>query len=138
MEPLETTHVVSAIVVVAASLFLLGLGAVSILQPAQAKRFLRAFASSAGAHYTEQALRLLVGAAMVNYSPRMWQPDAFRVFGWILVVTALGLILTPWRWHHQFAVRTVPAALRRLKLIAVGSFLLGGLILYSVLRSLPA
>ena len=46
---------------------------------------------------------------------------------------AAGLLLVPWRWHHHFARRAVPQALRFLPLVGTTSILLGGLVLWSVL-----
>ena len=56
---------------------------------ANAERFLRAFASSARSHYTEQGLRLLVGAALVNSASAMRYPGLFTLFGWLIVRSAL-------------------------------------------------
>jgi hypothetical protein len=83
-------EIVSGIVVVGFCVFLIGLAAVIAINPSLAERFLRSFASSARAHYTEQGLRLVVGAAIVNFA----HPELFTVFGWLIVVTAMALLLT--------------------------------------------
>ncbi len=59
-------------------------------------------------------------------------PGPFRVFGWLIIVTASGLLLMPWQWHHQFGKWAVPLAIRHMKLYALGAFLLGASILYAV------
>ena len=124
----------SGILVVAFAFFLLGLAVLILVHPLLAERFLSLFASSARAHYTEQLLRLLAGAAMVIFSPSMWLSPVFHVFGWIIVATAIGLLLLPWRWHHRFAKWAIPLAIRHLRLFAAGAFTLAVFILCGVSR----
>lgn len=91
----------AAIVVVAFGFFLIGLTGVVFAKPALAERFFMSFESSARTHYMEQAFRLLIGASLVLLSPAMSQPAVFRLFGWAIVVTSVGLILIPWQWRHR-------------------------------------
>ena len=124
----------SGIVVVAVGVFLIGSAAVIAVKPVLAERFLKSFASSARAHYTEQAARLIAGTAIVVFASLMWYPDLFKGFGWLIIVTTVGLLLIPWQWHHQFAKWAIPLAIRYLKLYAFGALALGALILYGVSR----
>ena len=80
-------EVLSGVVVVAFGVFLTGLAVLIAIKSQLAERFLRSFASSARAHYAEQALRLIAGGAMVIFAPSMWYPDLFKLFGWLIVVT---------------------------------------------------
>jgi hypothetical protein len=121
-----------AVVVLAAS-YLIGLAAASFLSPKLAAKFLDSFASSAGAHMAEMVIRLLVGWALVVYSPQMLYSFAFTLFGWVLVVTTVLLLLIPWRWHHKFAQVAVRPLTRRVWLFGVLSLPLGGIILFAVL-----
>ena len=121
-------------VVLLSGLYFLALGSASLLRPAQASRYLLGFATSAGAHFAELAVRFLVGAALVIESPRMLFSAAFHLFGWLLLVTTAALLLVPWRWHRRFAQQAVPRALRFIPLIGVTSLLLGILILAARLR----
>ncbi len=125
-------NLAAAVVVVTFGLFLIGLTGVVFIRPAVAERFFRAFASSAKAHYTEQAFRLMIGASLVVLSQTMWQPTLFRVIGWAIVISSLALILTPWQWHHRFATHALPKLLRFMKLYAIGLLLFGVLLLYGV------
>ena len=134
MRSVEIVRSLSGIVVVGFCLFLTGLAVVSATKPALAERFLRSFASSARAHYTEQGLRLLVGVALVIFASSMWYPELFRLFGWLIVVTTAGLLLIPWRWHQKFATRVMPPVFGHLTLFALGAFALGGFILYAASR----
>ncbi len=124
----------SGIVVVAVGVCLIGFAGMIAIKPLLAERFLRSFASSARAHYTEQAARLIAGAAIVIFAPSMWYPYLFKVFGWLIIVTAVGLLLIPWQWHHQFGKWAIPLAIRHLKLYALGASALGALILDGVSR----
>ncbi len=126
----------SGIVVVAFGLCLIALAAMIVVKPLLTERFLKSFASSARAHYSEQTARLIAGAAIVIFSPWMWYPDLFKSFGWLIIITAAGLFLIPWKWHHRFSQWAVPLAIRHLRLYALGSFALGTFILYGASRAI--
>ena len=123
------TEMLASGVVVLTGLYLVGLGAVSLVTPAQASRFLLGFAGSATAHYAELLIRLLVGGAFLLHSSHMLFSAVFVLFGWALVTTTAVLAIVPWQWHHRFAQRSVPHALRHLKLVAIASLVLGGFVL---------
>ena len=125
---------VAAVVVVAFGVSLIAFAGVTFAKRAIAERFLSSFASSARSHYTEQVVRLLVGAALVLLSPTMWQPQIFRLFGWAVLISSAVLICVPWRWHHRLGerFRILPLLIRHLRLYAVGSSALGALLLYGV------
>ena len=55
--------------------------------------------------------------------------------GLVYGVTAAGLLLIPWQWHHKFGKWAIPLAIRHLKVYALGAFALGTLILYGVSRA---
>lgn len=117
--------------VLLAGLYFLGLAVVAFVAPERAARFLLGFAVTPFAHFMEMTLRLAVGAAFVIRAPLMLLPEAFELFGWILLVTTACLLAVPWRWHRRFAQRVVPRALRRLGTVAVFSLALGAFVLVS-------
>ena len=123
----------AGIVVLLTGLWLVGFAFYIVFRPEGAKRVLGGFASSARAHFLEQALRLVAGSGFVLFASELRFSDLMRGFGWILIVTTVGLIVTPWRWHQRFAQWAIPFAVRRIKLDALGSFLLGAFILYAML-----
>ncbi len=125
----------AGIVVVAFGLFLVGIAGPVFTRRAFAERFLMSFASSARAHYVEQAFRLLIGASLVVFSPAMWQPDLFRFIGWAIVISSVGLLLVPWRWHHRFGERIRPMFVRYMRFYALGAFVFGALLLYGVVSA---
>jgi hypothetical protein len=123
---------VAGAILVAFGLFLIGLTAVVFAEPAVAERFLMSFASSARAHYTEQVVRLLIGASLIIRSAAMWQPKVFWLVGCAIVLSSLVLILAPWQWHHRFGEKVRPILIRRMKLFAIGILAFGVLLLYGV------
>lgn len=119
-------------IVVVSGLYLFGLGALSLIRPARASRFLLGFATSARTHYFELLLRLLAGFAFVVEAPRLVFGAPLAVFGWLLVGTTACLFLVPWQWHQRFAEVAVPHAVRYLGLVAIVSLILGTCILAAV------
>jgi len=138
MQSLEIVRALSGVVVVGFGLFLIGLAAWIVTAPSRAEGFLKAFASSALTHYTEQGTRLIVGVAMITFAGSMRYPELFRLFGWLVIVSTAGLLLIPWQWHNKFAGLVMPPVFRRIGLFALGAFALGAFILYSVFRVVAA
>jgi len=124
---------IALIVVLLSGLYFVGLAIVSLVRPLRATSFLMSFANSASAHYFELSVRLAVGGAFILRSPQMPFSNAFTLFGWALVITTVCLFAVPWKWHHWFAQKTVPHALRYLNLFAVASLALGVFVLTSAI-----
>lgn len=119
----------AGLLVLLAGLYLAGLGAVALVAPARAGRFLGSFARSASAHYAELLLRLVAGGALVAYAPRMRFSAVFTPAGWVLVATTAALFAVPWQWHRRFAQWSVPRARNHVRLLGLASLLLGGFVL---------
>ena len=115
--------------VIAGALFLVGLAVLIFASPRQADAFLRLFASSARAHYTEQVLRLLAGIGLILYAPHAAWASAFGILGWALIISSALLLILPWRLHQSFGERVIPAVIRYKIIYATGSLLLGTLVL---------
>ncbi|CAN5766514.1 hypothetical protein BH20ACI3_BH20ACI3_22100 [soil metagenome] len=126
-------NLLASILVLLTGLYLIGFAVGLLLSPVRATRFLGGFASSAFTHYLELALRLIAGGAILLYARQMLFSDFFVIFGWILVVTTVGLFAVPWQWHQRFAKWGVPYATRNLTLVAGASFVFGGFVLASVI-----
>ncbi|MEO5858325.1 MAG: hypothetical protein ABIR33_05185 [Pyrinomonadaceae bacterium] len=125
-------------VVLLSGLFLIALGGASLFAPSKAKAFLLGFATSAFTHYLEMAIRLAVGASILVQAPHLSYPTTFTVFGWMLIATAAVLLVLPWKWHHRFAEKAVPQALRYLPVLGIVSSVLGTVILTLLFKSLSA
>src|SRR5918995_1464343 len=126
-------NLLASILVLLAGLYLIGFALVLLLSPARATRFLGGFASSAFTHYLELVLRLIAGVGILLYAPHMLFSNFFAIFGWILVVTTVGLFAVPWHWHQRFAQWGLPYATRNLKLVAGASFVFGGFVITSLI-----
>ncbi|WKZ36676.1 MAG: hypothetical protein QY332_01880 [Anaerolineales bacterium] len=133
---MQIINLLSGMVISFFCIFLIGLAIMIVIKPRRAEQFLGSYASSARAHYIEQIARLIVGTAMVVLAPFMWYSNLFNLFGWILIVTTIGLLLTPWQWHHKLGERVIPLTLQYMKFYALGAFLLGILVIYSLSRVL--
>lgn len=112
---------------------LITLAVTIFVRPDLAERFLELFASSAKAHWVEQSLRLVAGVSIWLYAPDMWMPAVFRVFGGIILITAIVLLILPWRMHQRFARWAIPLVLRHLKLYALGALVIGSWVIAGVL-----
>jgi uncharacterized protein YjeT (DUF2065 family) len=126
-------NLLASILVLLTGLYLVGLAAGLLLSPVRATRFLGGFASSAFTHYLELLLRLIAGGAFLLYAPQMLFSGLFVAFGWIVVLTTVGLFAVPWRWHRRFAQWGVPHATRNSRLVGIASFVLGGIVMASVI-----
>jgi hypothetical protein len=111
---------------------LLGLGIAISIRPRRAEQFLGAYASTAGAHFTEQAVRLVIGFALVILYPSMGYSNILTRFGLIIILTTLELLLIPWKWHYKFGEWVIPPVIRYVKIYSIGVFVLGIFLLFSL------
>ena len=123
----------ASVLVLLAGLYLIGLAGLAFVSPQRATVFLSSLASSAFAHYIELLVRIVLGAAFVLYAPQMKFTSIFLVFGWVLIVTTVGLLAVPWTLRHRFASWSVPQATRNMTLFALGSLAGGVFVILSVL-----
>ncbi|MEZ4455222.1 MAG: hypothetical protein R2882_01540 [Gemmatimonadales bacterium] len=63
------TQVLSATIVLGFGAALVGFALLTVVRRPSAERFLRLFAGTARAHFVEQGIRVVVGLALVAYSP---------------------------------------------------------------------
>ena len=133
---MQIINLLSGVVILFFCMFVIGLAIAIVIKPQRAEQFLSSYASSARAHYTEQIARLIVGVAFVVFAPSMWYPNLFNLFGWILIVTTIGLLIIPWQWHHKFGEWAIPLTLRYMKFYALGAVVFGVLIICSLSRVL--
>jgi len=115
-----------------AAIYLLVFGMFAVAAPSRITVYLHGFASSAGLHATELIVRLVVGIAFVGYASQMQFDALFRAFGWILVITTIGLAALPWRWHERFARAAVPAAIRYHPLIGIAAIAAGAFVIWAL------
>lgn len=129
---IEIATTVARAVIVLFGLYLLILALAIWFKPNLAKRFLGGLVHSAGAHYLEVLLRLVVGLALLQAAPHLLFTPFLQGLGWVLLLTTLVLLVLPWRWHQRFAQWSVPKSLPYLGWIALASFAGGVLIIVAV------
>lgn len=108
------------IVVIAASLWLAGVGALMAFRPAYGLELMERTTVSLEAsnwrlNVIEQGLRIVAGTALLVRAPASKLPTLFEIAGWILVTTSIVVIIAPVRWHGAYG----RALLRRLSPLAV-------------------
>ena len=81
-----------------------------------------------------EPIRIIPAVALILYANLAKFPEAFKIFGWIMLITSLVLYLVPRKIHHQFSMKSADM-LKPIyfQLISPFAFLIGGLIIYNVL-----
>jgi hypothetical protein len=127
------------IIVIAAGLWLAGVGALMAFRPGYGLELCERMTASLEAsnwrvNVIEQGLRIIAGAALVIRAPASKFPMAFEVAGWILVATSVLIVAAPARWHGAYGRwwmgRLAPLALRVLSPVPV---LAGAGLIYAAL-----
>ena len=113
-------------------LYLISLLIITLLNKERAINYFSSFVSSAKAHFFEQVLRLTVGISVLFFSESMLYSKGFEIFGWIVIISTIILILTPWTWHHKFGKWAIPFTIRNLNFYAVSAAIFGMFILYCI------
>jgi hypothetical protein len=116
------------IIVIAAGLWLAGVGALMAFRPSYCLELSARMKASLEAskwrlQITEQGLRILAGAALVIRAPASKLPMVLEVAGWILVASSVLILVLPVRWHGTYGGwwvgRIAPLAVRVLSAVPV-------------------
>jgi len=120
-------------IVIFFGLFIIFIGFIMLIYPIKARSTLRKAGSTNFINYAEITIRLIPAIALILCSELSKFPDAFKVFGWIMLITSLVLYFVPRKIHHKFSIKSAdilkPIYFR---LISPFAFLFGGLIIYNV------
>ena len=120
-------------VVIFFGIFIIIIGFVMLINPTKARNTLRKAGSTNFINYAEITLRLIPAIALILCSELSKFPLAFKVFGWIMLITSLILYVVPRKIHHQFSMKSADMLKPfYFQLISPFAFLFGGLILYNV------
>ena len=121
-------------VVIFFGIFIIIIGFVMLINPTKARNTLRKAGSTNFINYAEITLRLIPAIALILCSELSKFPLAFKIFGWIMLITSLILYVVPRKIHHKFSMKSADILKPfYFQLISPVAFLLGGLILYNVL-----
>ena len=120
-------------VVIFFGIFIISIGFVMLINPIKARNTLRKAGSTNFINYAEITLRLIPALALILSSDLSKFPLAFKIFGWLMLLTSLILYAVPRKILHKFSMKSADI-LEPLyfQLISPFAFLLGGLILYNV------
>ncbi|MBU1094966.1 MAG: hypothetical protein KKB34_00680 [Bacteroidetes bacterium] len=121
-------------VIILFGIFIIFVGFLMLLKPQKARNTLRKAASTNFINYAEITIRLFPAIALILYSDFSKFPEAFKIFGWFMLITSLILYIVPRKIHNNFSMKSAdilkPIYIRLLSLFA---FLLGGLIIYNTI-----
>jgi hypothetical protein len=115
-------------------LFIIYVGILMLFAPKKARETLRKMASTNLINYTEITLRMIPAIGLILYSDYSKYPIAFKVYGWLMLVTSIVLYLIPREWHHGFSLKSADI-LKPLyfQLLSPIAFLIGAALIYCVL-----
>ena len=123
---------ISKWVVVFFGIFIIFIGFVMLIDPIKARDTLRKAGSTNFINYAEITIRLIPALALILYSNYSKFPEAFKIFGWIMLITSLILYFVPRKLHHKFSMKSAdilkPIYFR---LISPFAFIFGILIIYN-------
>lgn len=85
-------------------------------------------------NYVEITIRLIPAIALILYADFSKFPEAFEIFGWIMLITSLILYAVPRKIHHKFSMKSADI-LKPIyfQLISPFAFIFSGLIIYNAL-----
>ncbi len=120
-------------VVIIFGIYIIFIGFLMLFNPIKVRNILRKAGSTNLINYTEITLRLIPGIALIVCSELSKIPIAFKIFGWIILITSLILYIVPRKIHHKFSIKSTDLLTSfYLQLISPFAFLFGGLIIYNV------
>ncbi len=120
-------------IVIFFGLFIIFIGFIMLIYPKKVRSTLRKAGSTNFINYAEITIRLIPAIALILCAELSKFPDAFKIFGWTMLITSLVLYFVPRKIHHKFSKKSAdilkPIYFRLISPIAI---LFGGLIIYNV------
>jgi uncharacterized membrane protein YfcA len=120
-------------IVILFGLYIIFIGFLMLIYPKIARGILRKAGSTNLINYAEITIRLIPAISLILSSESSKFPDAFKIFGWIMLITSLILYFIPRKIHHKFAMKSADT-LKPIyfRLISPFAILFGALIIYNV------
>jgi uncharacterized membrane protein YfcA len=120
--------------VVIFGLFFIGVGLIMLFNPKKAREILRKAGSTNFINYAEITLRMIPAVALILVADVSKYPDAFKIFGWLMLCTSFILYFVPRQIHHNFSTKAANILKPfYFQLISPFALAIGILIIYSVL-----
>ena len=109
-------------------------GFIMLFAPKKARETLRKAGSTSFINYSEITIRLIPAVALILYADFCKFPEAFKIFGWIMIITSVILYIVPRKTHHNFSLKSAEI-LKPIyfQLISPFAFLFGGLIIFNAI-----
>ncbi len=125
---------IAKFVIISFGVYFIAAGLLMAFRPQKVRSILRKAGSTAFINNAELSIRTIPGIAFLVYAENSQFPFVFQLVGWFILISSLVLMLIPRRLHHQFSTSSA-AILKPLyfQMISPFSFLIGGLIIYTVL-----
>ena len=125
---------ISKWVLIIFGIFIIFIGFLMLINPKKARSTLRKAGSTNFINYAEITIRLIPAFSLIVYSEFSKYPEAFKIFGWIMLITSFILYVVPRKIHHKFSMKSADILKPiYIQLISPLAFLLGGLIIYNTL-----
>ena len=122
---------ISKWIVIFFGIFIIFIGFVMLINPIKARNTLRKAGSNNFINYAEITIRIIPAVALISYSDYSKFPEAFKLFGWIMLITSLILYFVPRRLHHKFSMKSAEILKPKyFQLISPFAFIFGILIIY--------
>ncbi len=97
-------------VVIFFGLFIVFIGFIMLVKPQKARTILRKAGSTNFINYSEITIRLIPATALILHSDFSKYPEAFKIFGWIMLITSLILYVVPRKLHYKFSMKSCGCA----------------------------
>ncbi|MBP6312802.1 MAG: hypothetical protein KA408_11070 [Flavobacteriales bacterium] len=85
--------------------FILAVGFLMLIDPEKARSILKKAGSTTIINCAEITIRLIPATAMIVVADACKYPEAFNLFGWIMVITSMVLYAVPRKMHHAFSLK---------------------------------
>jgi uncharacterized membrane protein YfcA len=114
--------------------FFICVGLIMLFAPKKAREILTKAGSTNFINYAEITIRMLPAAALILYSEFSKYPAAFKIFGWIMLITSFILYFVPRKFHHRFSLKAADI-LKPIyfQFISPFAFLFGAILIYCVI-----
>lgn len=115
-------------------LFFICVGFLMLIKPKMANDILRKAGSTNFINYAEITIRIIPAVGLILSADNSKFPEAFKVFGWFMLLTSLVLYFVPPQLHHSFSVKAADI-LKPLyfQLISPFAILIGVFLIYNVM-----
>jgi uncharacterized membrane protein YfcA len=85
--------------------FFIGVGFLMLFNPKKARAILQKAGSTNFINYAEITIRMIPAIGLILAADNSRYPDAFKIFGWFMLLTSFVLYFVPRQLHHGFSTK---------------------------------